>query len=120
VGGLVRAETPHVRPDSRIFLRDVHDHTLQALETIETFRELLTGMLDIYMSTLNNRLNVVMKVLTMIATIFIPLTFIVGIYGMNFDHMPELRWRWGYPAVLLLMLAIALYMLREFRRRRWF
>jgi magnesium transporter len=77
-------------------------------------------MLDIYMSTLNNRLNVVMKVLTMIATIFIPLTFIVGIYGMNFDHMPELRWRWGYPAVLLVMLVIALYMLREFRRRRWF
>jgi magnesium transporter len=120
LAGLTRSESPLVQRETRIFLRDVQDHAVQALETVETFRELLTGMLDIYMSTLNNRLNAVMKVLTIFATIFAPLTFIVGVYGMNFDHMPELRWRWGYPAVLLVMLAIVLGMLREFKRRRWF
>lgn len=120
VSALARQESPLVQDETRIFLRDVQDHAVQALETVETFREVLTGLLDIYMSTLNNRLNSVIKVLTIFATIFAPLTFIVGVYGMNFDHMPELRWRWGYPVVWLLMLVVALGMLREFKRRHWF
>ena len=98
----------------------VEGNAVQALETVETFREMLAGMLDIYISTINNRLNTVMKVLTIFATIFAPLTFIAGVYGMNFQHMPELRWRWGYPLVMAAMLVIALGMLREFKRRRWF
>jgi len=117
---LSRTETPLVEQETRLFLRDVQDHALQALDTIETFRELLAGMLDVYISTLNNRLNEVIKVLTIFATILGTLTFIAGVYGMNFDHMPELRWRWGYPAALLFMLAVVLFMLREFKRRRWF
>jgi magnesium transporter len=120
LGGLGRIESPLVAPETHIFLRDVHDHTVQIADTIEGFRDLLAGMLDIYMSTLNNRMNAIMKVLTMIATIFIPLTFIVGIYGMNFDHMAELHWRWGYPLVLAVMAAIAAGMLAIFRRRGWF
>jgi magnesium transporter len=120
VSALARHETQLVQRETRVFLRDVQDHAVQALETVETFREILSGMLDIYISTINNRLNTVMKVLTIFATIFAPLTFIAGVYGMNFDHMPELRWRWGYPAIMLVMLVIALGMLREFKRRRWF
>jgi magnesium transporter len=81
---------------------------------------MLAGMFDIYLSSISNRLNEVMKVLTIIATIFIPLTFIVGLYGMNFEYMPELKMRWAYPAVLILMLAIAVTMLVYFKRKRWF
>ena len=87
--------------------------------TLETLRDMLTGMLDIYLSSVSNRLNAVMKVLTIIATIFMPLTFLAGIYGMNFKHMPELEWSWGYPALLLLMLGIAGGMLVYFRKKRW-
>ena len=87
---------------------------------METYRDLLAGMLDIYLSSVSNRMNEVMKVLTVIATIFIPLTFIAGVYGMNFEHMPELRWRHGYALIWGIMLAIGLGMLALFRRKRWF
>jgi magnesium transporter len=89
------------------------------MDTLETVREMLMGMLDIYLSSVSNRMNLVMKVLTIIATIFIPLTFIAGIYGMNFEYMPELHWRWGYPLILSVMLAILLIMLIFFRRKKW-
>jgi magnesium transporter len=102
-----------------VYLRDVYDHTVQTIDSIETLREMLSGMLDIYLSSVSNRLNAVMKVLTIIATIFMPLTFLAGVYGMNFRHMPELEWPWAYPAVLLVMLAIALSMVTYFKKRKW-
>jgi magnesium transporter len=117
---LARAESELVGRETRLFLRDIHDHSVQVVETVETFRDLLAGMLDVYLSNINNRMNAVMKVLTIIATIFIPLTFVAGVYGMNFHYMPELTWRWGYPVVLLGMFAIGLGMLAAFKRRGWF
>ena len=81
----------------RPFLRDLYDHTIQVIDTVEIYREMVSGLLDLYHSSVSNRMNEVMKVLTIIATIFIPLTFIAGVYGMNFEYMPELHWRWGYP-----------------------
>jgi len=119
IGTLGRQESPLVRESTVIYLRDVHDHTVQIIDTIETFRDMLTSMLDLYLSSMSNRLNAVMKVLTIIATIFMPLTFIAGIYGMNFRYMPELEWVWGYPAVLLVMLLIALTMLASFKAKKW-
>ena len=88
-------------------MRDVYDHTIQTIDTIESFRDILSGMQDLYLSIISNRMNEVMKVLTIIATIFIPITFVAGIYGMNFTHMPELTWRWGYLCVWLIILAMA-------------
>ncbi|WP_419659897.1 CorA: magnesium transport protein [Desulfosarcina variabilis str. Montpellier] len=101
------------------FLRDVYDHTIQVIDTIESLRDMLSGMQDLYLSIISNRMNEVMKVLTIIATIFIPLSFIAGIYGMNFNHMPELTWRWGYPAVWLLIIGIVAMMIVFFRRKKW-
>jgi magnesium transporter len=118
--GLARVESDLVGHETRLFLRDIHDHSVQVVETVETFRDLLAGMLDVYLSNINNRMNAVMKVLTIIATIFIPLTFVAGVYGMNFHYMPELTWRWGYPLVLLGMFAIGAGMLLAFKRRGWF
>ncbi|MFX1487114.1 MAG: CorA family divalent cation transporter, partial [Promethearchaeota archaeon] len=97
----------------------VYDHTIQIIDVIETYRDMLSGMLDIYLSSVSNRMNEVMKVLTIIATIFIPLTFIVGLYGMNFIYMPELEWFWGYPMVLLTMLIVGILMLIYFRIKKW-
>lgn len=116
---LERAESPFIQRQTSIYLRDVYDHTVQVIETVETYRDIAGGMLDIYLSSINNRLNNVMKVLTIISTIFIPLTFISSVYGMNFDHMPELGWTFGYPLVLLVMLALIGAMLYVFRRERW-
>lgn len=116
---LERGESRLIRDDTTIYLRDLHDHIIQLIDTIETLREMLTSSLDLYLSSVSNRLNNVMKVLTIIATIFMPLTFIAGIYGMNFHYMPELDWKWGYPACLLFMLAIALSMLLGFRAKKW-
>ena len=117
---LERSEAGLIQESTRPYLRDVYDHTIQVLETVEIQRELLAGMLDLYLSSVSNRMNEVMKVLTIIATLFIPLTFIVGVYGMNFQHIPELGWRWGYPLVWGLMLALAGAMLVFFRRKGWF
>jgi magnesium transporter len=101
------------------YFRDLYDHTIQVMDTVEANRDMLAGLLDVYLSSVSNRLNAVMKVLTVIATVFMPLTFIAGLYGMNFRYMPELEWRWGYPAALLLMALVAAVMLAVFRRRRW-
>jgi magnesium transporter len=119
-GTLMRDATPLVKPATVPFLRDLHDHAFRVMDTVETFRELVSGLLDVYLSSVSNRMNQVMKVLTIIATIFIPLTFIAGIYGMNFRHMPELAFPWAYPAVLALCLLIALGMIIGFRRKGWF
>jgi magnesium transporter len=89
------------------------------INTIETFREILSGMLDVYLSSVSNKMNAVMKVLTIIATIFIPLTFVVGVYGMNFKNMPELEWRWGLPYVFYVMIVIAALMAIYFRKKKW-
>jgi magnesium transporter len=119
IANLERVESPLIRKDTFIFLRNVYGHTIEIIETIESFRDLIAGMIDIYLSSLSMKLNEVMKVLTIIATIFIPLTFIVGIYGMNFKHMPELSWRFGYPAVMLVVLAAGVAMLVYFRGKKW-
>lgn len=119
VSGLERGESALIQNSTAIYLRDVYDHTIQIIDTIETFRDMLAGMLDIYLSSVSNKMNEVMKVLTVIATIFIPLTYIAGIYGMNFEYMPELKWRWSYPIVWLVMIAIGISMLGYFRRKRW-
>jgi len=116
---LVRAEGLHFSTDVRPYLRDVHDHVVQLLDMLENYREMTSSLLDVHLSMVNHRLNEVMKLLTVISTIFIPLTFLVGVYGMNFEGMPELHVWWGYPACLLVMVAVALSMLRWFRRRGW-
>ena len=119
ISGLERGESSLFKDSTRIYLRDVYDHTIQVIDSVETFRDIVSGMLDIYLSSISNRLNAVMKVLTIIATIFMPLTFLAGIYGMNFKYMPELEWRWGYPLVWLIMIAIGVFMLIYFRKKRW-
>jgi magnesium transporter len=102
-----------------VFFRDVYDHVVQIVDTIETLREMVSASLDIYLSSISYRLNAVMKVLTIITTIFMPLTFIVGVYGMNFEFMPELHWKWGYPAVWALLGVVGVGMLFLFRKKRW-
>jgi magnesium transporter len=119
IANLQRTESPLIRKGTSIFLQNVYGHTIEIIETIESYRDLISGMLDIHLSSLSMRLNEVMKVLTIIATIFIPLTFITGVYGMNFRHMPELTWRYGYPAIMLGMAAIAAWMVLSFRGKKW-
>ncbi|MCF6148662.1 MAG: magnesium/cobalt transporter CorA [Candidatus Kuenenia sp.] len=114
-----KGEFPLVRSIIHVYLRDVYDHTIHIMDTIETFRDMATGMLDIYLSSVSNKMNEVMKVLTLIATIFIPLTFISGIYGMNFKYLPELDWRWGYFAVLTGMGIMGISMVVYFRKKKW-
>ncbi len=119
VNGFERRGPPLVRESTRVFLKDVYDHTIQVIDAVETYRDVLSGMLDLYLSTVSNRMNEVMKVLTIIATIFIPLTFVAGIYGMNFQFMPELGWHWSYPLLWLVMVIVALSMVAFFRRKKW-
>ncbi len=119
ISGLTRGESKLFSAETQVYLRDVYDHTIQVIETLENFRDMLSGMIDLYLSTASNRMNEVMKVLTIIATIFIPLTFIAGIYGMNFEFMPELKWRFGYFASLGVMLVIFAGMLIYFRKKDW-
>jgi magnesium transporter len=119
VSGLQRSESSIMQETTGIYLRDVYDHTIQIIDTIESLRDMVSGMLDIYLSSISNKMNAVMKVLTIIATIFIPLTFVAGVYGMNFEHMPELKWKWGYAAVWCVMASMAIVMLIYFRRKKW-
>ena len=119
VNSLVRSESSLVKESTNIYLRDVYDHTIQVIDTVETFRDMVSGTLDIYLSSISNKMNAIMKVLTMIATIFIPLTFIAGLYGMNFKYMPELEWFWAYPVVLLIMSIVTVVMLGYFKKKKW-
>jgi magnesium transporter len=116
---LLLGESAIIDKSTVLFLRDVHDHAVQIIDSIETYREMISGMLDVYLSSVNNRMNEIMKVLTIIATLFMPLTFISSIYGMNFRYMPELEWHWGYPAALALMAMIGIGMLVYIRARKW-
>lgn len=116
---LEREEPPAVREQTGHFLRDIYDHVVRILDTIETYRDTLSGMLDIYLSSTSFRMNEVMKVLTIIATVFIPLTLLVGIYGMNFPNMPEYTFPWSYPLLLVVMLVIIIGLLAYFRKKRW-
>jgi magnesium transporter len=120
INGLVKSESPLIRQTTGIYLRDVYEHTIQVIDTVETFRDMISGMIDIYLSSISNRMNEVMKVLTIFAAIFIPLTFVAGVYGMNFKYMPELEWRYGYFMVLGLMAVIAVVLLIFFKRKKWF
>ncbi|MBN2251558.1 MAG: magnesium/cobalt transporter CorA [Candidatus Altiarchaeota archaeon] len=119
LSGLQKEDPGLITEGTKLYLRDVYDHTIQVMETIETFRDMVSGMIDIYMSSISNRMNEVMKVLTVFASIFIPLTFIVGVYGMNFEWMPELKVWWAYPLLWILMLSMAGSMLLYFRRKKW-
>ncbi len=125
INALQREELLLVEKETRVYLRDCYDHTIQILDMVETYRDLAAGMLEVYLSSVSNRLNEIMKVLTILASIFIPLTFVVGVYGMNFNtsvspwNMPELNWYWGYPAVLVGMLVLVGLMLYYFRRKKW-
>jgi magnesium transporter len=111
---------PGIDEKTLIYYRDLHDHVIQILDTVDTLRDVVSGMLDIYLSSVSNRLNQIMKVLTIISTIFIPLSFIAGVYGMNFEHMPELHWRYGYFVIWMVMLTVGGLMLYHFKRKKWF
>jgi magnesium transporter len=125
---LMREEHSLIREETRLFLRDCYDHGIQIMDLLETYRDMSAGMLDVYLSSTSNRLNEIMRLLTVISTIFIPLTFIVGVYGMNFGRsdppspwaMPELDWYYGYPLVWVIMVGIAVGMVAYFRHKRWF
>jgi magnesium transporter len=119
LSSLVRDANPLIHADVRVFFRDVYDHSVQVLDTIEALRDTSSSLLDIYLSAVSNRMNEVMKVLTVIATIFIPLTFIAGVYGMNFEYMPELHLHWAYPALWGVFVAITFAMILYFRKRNW-
>lgn len=119
VGELYRSNNPLIKKKTIAYFRDVYDHSVQVVEIIEALREVAAGLMDLYLSGMSNRMNETMKVLTVIATIFIPLTFIAGVYGMNFQYMPELRMRWAYPTVWGVMIVVGVGMLWYFRRKKW-
>lgn len=119
LNGLLRAESALIQDETRVFLRDVYDHTVQVIETVEALRDVVSGAIDLYLSNVSNRTNEVMKVLTIMASIFIPLTFMAGIYGMNFEYMPELGLPWAYPALWAAMLLVGGGMVVWFRRKGW-
>ncbi|MCE1247448.1 MAG: magnesium/cobalt transporter CorA [Firmicutes bacterium] len=114
-----KMETPYIRHSTKIFLRDVYDHLFQVIETSEIFRDMLSGMYDIYLSSISYKTNEIMKTLAIIGTIFMPLTFLVGLYGMNFKHMPELDLPWAYPTLLIFMVVIAISMIGWFKVKKW-
>lgn len=120
INKLTRAESPRLNKKNKHYFADLNDHVLHILETLESNRETLSGLMDIYVTAINNKMSEVMKVLTIIATLFIPLTFIAGVYGMNFEYMPELSWKWGYFGILGFMAASIVLMLIYFRRQKWF
>jgi len=119
INGLLREESKLIKKGTHIYLRDLYDHTIQVIDTIETFRDMISGMLDIYMSSVSNKMNEVMKVLTIFAAIFIPLTFIAGVYGMNFHYMPELSLPWAYPAIWIVIILVSVSLLVYFKHKKW-
>ena len=126
INSLIRDGSDLISPEVRVYLRDCYDHAVQVMDIVETYRELASGLMDVYLSSVSNKMNEVMKFLTVMSSIFIPLTFIAGVYGMNFNtekspwNMPELNWYWGYPAFWALMIAIASALVYFFWRRGWF
>jgi magnesium transporter len=119
LAAILRSDTPLIGESTNIYFRDVYDHALRITESTESYRDVLSGLLDIYMSSVSNKMNEVMKVLTVFASIFIPLTFIAGIYGMNFEYMPELKWKWMYPTLWILFVSIPVVLLVYFKKKKW-
>lgn len=119
VSRLEKQEADFINPETRLFVRDLYDHTIQVIETVEVFRDSASGLLDLYMNSISNKMNGIMKLLTIISTIFIPLTFIAGIYGMNFEYMPELKYRYGYAIAMSVMFILAIIMIIFFKRKKW-
>jgi magnesium transporter len=119
ISGFQRLETSLVQQSTGVYIRDVYDHTIQVIDTIESYRDMISGMLDIYLSSISNKMNEVMKVLTIFASIFIPLTFVAGIYGMNFENMPELKWQWAYFGLLGFMAIVVIVLVIYFKRKKW-
>lgn len=125
VGKLEKEAKSLVKKSTKIYIRDLYDHIIQVIDTVEAQREIVGGLQDLYLSSVSNRMNEIMKVLTIFAAIFIPLTFIAGIYGMNFDpekspfNMPELSWYFGYPMAIVLMVAVGMGVLFYFKRKKW-
>ena len=119
VSTIQHSDHPIFKKETSIYFRDIYDHTIQIVETVETFRDMMTGMLDLYLSTVSNKMNEVMKVLTIFAAIFIPLTFIAGVYGMNFEFMPELKWRFGYALWWIVAVILIVGMVIYFKRKKW-
>jgi len=119
ITGMLRSESDLIDQKTHIYLRDVYDHTIRVIESIESYREILTGLLDIYISGVSNKMNETMKVLTIFASIFIPLTFLAGIYGMNFEYMPELKWKWAYPTLWAAFITLPVILLIYFKRKKW-
>jgi magnesium transporter len=119
IAALTREQNGIFNESSLIYMRDIYDHTVQIMDTVEMYRDIISGMLELYLTSISNHLSEVMKVLTVISTIFIPLTFIVGLYGMNFKYMPELEWEWGYPVILCVMAVISISMICYFKQKKW-
>lgn len=119
LAAIQRSESPLLDAKTQRYFGDIYDHAIRIIEAIESYRDLIAGMLDIYLSSVNNKMNETMKVLTVFASIFIPLTFLAGVYGMNFEYMPELKWRWGYPALWVFFIGVAVGLLRYFKKKNW-
>lgn len=119
MAAMLRSESELIDEKTHIYLRDVSDHVIRVIEAVELYRDILNGLLDIYLSTVSNKMNEVMKVLTVFASIFIPLTFIAGIYGMNFEYMPELKWKWAYPILWIAFVTIPVVLLIYFKKKKW-
>ena len=119
LNALLRSDTELLQKKTLLYFRDVHDHVLRVYESIETYREMVSSLLDIYISSVSNKMNEVMKVLTIFASIFIPLTFLAGIYGMNFQYMPELKMKWAYPALWVVFIVIPVVLLAYFKKKKW-
>lgn len=119
ITGMLRSESKLIDQKTHIYLRDLYDHAIRVIESIESYREILTGLLDIYISSVSNKMNETMKVLTVFASIFIPLTFLSGIYGMNFEYMPELKWKWAYPTLWAAFITIPVVLFIYFKRKKW-
>ncbi|SFG25361.1 magnesium/cobalt transporter CorA [Neptunomonas qingdaonensis] len=119
LAAMLRSESPLIHEQTYLYLRDVSDHSLRVIESVESYRDILSGLLEIYISSISNKMNEVMKVLTVFASIFIPLTFLAGIYGMNFEYMPELHWKWAYPALWVAFITIPAVLLVYFKKKKW-
>ncbi|MGR8997770.1 MAG: magnesium/cobalt transporter CorA [Gammaproteobacteria bacterium] len=119
LAAIQRSESPLLDAKTKRYFGDIYDHAIRIIEAMESYRDLIAGMLDIYLSSVSNKMNETMKVLTIFASIFIPLTFIAGVYGMNFDYMPELKWRWSYPVVWLVFIGVSVFLLRFFKKKKW-
>ena len=119
LNAILRSGSPLIKEKTLIYFRDISDHVLRISESVESSRDMVAGLLDIYITTINNKMNEIMKVLTVFASIFIPLTFITGIYGMNFEFMPELKWKWAYPVLWVAFITIPIFLLFYFKKKKW-